>query len=78
MSAKYDLTGVHGAEVFRDLPDGVKLSLADGAIGEIIANAHDGAIVILRIVDSPKDPSRVGTEETVFYTEVNDVVEDDE
>lgn len=76
MSAKYDLTGVHGAEVFRDLPLGVKLLLTDGATGEIVANAGDGAIVILKIVDDPKNPGRVGTEETVFYTEVKDAVED--
>lgn len=70
----YDLTGVHGAEVFRDLPEGLKLELEDGSIGEIIANAHDGAIVVLKILEAPDDASRVGTEETTFYTEVRGVV----
>lgn len=76
ISPEYDLRGVHGAETFRDLPDGLKLALTDGAVGEIVANARDGAIVILRIIDDPKNPDRVGTEETVFFTEVRGVVKE--
>ena len=73
-SQQYDLAGVHGAEVFRDLPEGLKLRLTNGAIGEIIGNPHDGAIIMLRIVEHPEDPSKVGEEEFVFYTDVKGVV----
>src|SRR5437773_2497397 len=49
---QYDLTGVHGAEVFRDLPEGLKLRMVDGAIVEIVANAHDGAVLIVRTLEN--------------------------
>jgi len=75
-SKKYDLTGVHVAEVFRDLPEGLKIKLANGAVGEIIGNPHDGAILMLRILESPEDPSKVGEEEYVFYPDVREVVTD--
>jgi hypothetical protein len=75
-SKKYDLSGVHGAEVFRDLPEGLKIKLTSGAIGEIIGNPHDGAILQLRIVENPNDPSKVGDEEFVFYPDVQEVIDD--
>jgi hypothetical protein len=71
-SKKYDLSGVHGAEVFRDLPDGAKLRMTDGRVGEIIGNPHDGAIMMLKIIENPNDPTKVGEEEYVFYTEVRE------
>ena len=74
---KYDLTGVHGAEVFRDLPEGLKIRLTNGSVGEIIGNPHDGAILQIRIVESPADTARVGEEEFVFYPDVQEVVSDD-
>ena len=76
-SKKYDLSGVHGAEVFRDLPEGLQIRLTSGAIGEIIGNPHNGAILLLRIVQNDEDPSRVGEEEYVFYPDVKEVVESD-
>ena len=42
---KYDLTGVHGAEVFRDLPEGLKLRMLDGSVVEILANARSAVKV---------------------------------
>ena len=71
---KYDLTGVHGAEVFRDLPEGLKLRMVTGEIVEIVANAHDGAILIVRVVENEAKPSTVGEEQTVFYADVKEVV----
>ena len=71
---KYELSGVHGAQVFRDLPEGLRLRLTNGAIGEIIGNPHDGAIIMLRFIEHPEDPSKVGEEEFVFYTDVKEVV----
>lgn len=76
IDSEYDLRGVHGAETFRDLAEGLKLVLTDGAVGEITGNPRDGAIMIVRITDDPQNPSRVGTEETVFFTEVRGVVKE--
>jgi hypothetical protein len=73
-SKKYDLSGVHGAEVFRDLAEGLQIRLANGAIGEIIGNPHDGAILQIKIVEDANDPSRVGEEEYVFYPDVKEVL----
>jgi hypothetical protein len=71
----YDIGGVHGAEVFRDLPVGVRITMNNGMVGEAIGNPHDGAIMQIRILENPEDPSRVGEEEYVFYTEVREVTD---
>jgi len=72
---KYDLSGVHGAEVFRDLPEGLKLRMVDGSIVEIVANAHDGAVLIVKVLESTENPGSVGSEDTIFFTDVKEVVD---
>jgi hypothetical protein len=69
----YDIGGVHGAEVFRDLPLGVKILMQNGMVGKAIGNPHDGAVMQVRILENPEDPARVGEEEYIFYTEVKEV-----
>jgi hypothetical protein len=71
---KYDITGVHGAEVFRDLPEGLKLRMLDGSIVEIVANAHDGAVLIVRTLENEANPSSVGEEEAIFFADVKEVI----
>lgn len=71
---EYDLSGIHGAEVFRDLPEGIHVQLTDGAIGAIVANAGDGAWIMVKIVEDENNPDRVGGEEPVFFAEVQSVV----
>ena len=73
-SKQYDLTGVHGAEVFRDLPEGLKLRMVDGAIVEIIGNPRDGAVLVVRVVENEANPSSVGEEQTVFFADVKEVI----
>jgi hypothetical protein len=72
---KYDIGGVHGAEVFRDLPLGVKIIMNNGMVGEAIGNPHDGAVMQVKILENPADPARVGEEEYIFYTEVKEVTD---
>ena len=72
---KYDIGGVHGAEVFRDLPLGLKITMNSGMVGEIVGNPHDGAVMMIQITENPEDPSRVGEEEYIFYTEVKEVTD---
>jgi hypothetical protein len=72
---KYDIGGVHGAETFRDLPLGVKLVMNNGMVGEAIGNPHDGAVMQVKILENPEDPSRVGEEEYIFYAEVKEVTD---
>ena len=71
---QYDLTGVHGAAVFRDLPEGLKLRMDTGAIVEIVANAGNGANLIVRVLENATNPASVGDEEYVFFTDVKEVV----
>ncbi|WP_130648072.1 hypothetical protein [Egicoccus halophilus] len=70
----YNLKGMHGAEVFRDLPEGLTLRMTDGSEGKILANPGDGAFVMIEVTSDPNDPARVGEEETVFYSDVDSVV----
>lgn len=70
MAEQYDLGGVHGAETFRTLPEGVKLELKNGAIGEITGNPHDGGFILLTYVEYPGNPAKVGEEEAVFFQDV--------
>lgn len=71
---EYDLTGVHGAEVFRDLPEGVHVRMVDGSAGEITGNAGDGAWIMVTIIEDENDPDRVGEEEAVFFADVESAV----
>jgi hypothetical protein len=73
-SPDYDLTGIRGAEVFRELPEGMRLQLIDGSVCEIVANAGDGAWIIVKIIDDQNSPDRVGDEEPVFFAEVEKVL----
>ena len=72
-SKEYDLSGPNGAVVFRDLPEGLKVRLTNGALGEITGNPHDGAYLLVRILENPADPSRVGNDELVFFNDVKEV-----
>jgi hypothetical protein len=75
VSEQYDLSGIHGAEIFRNLPEGLKIELRNGAIGEITGNPHDGGFLLLTYTEYPSNPAKVGEEEAVFFTDVKDVVE---
>ena len=67
---EYDLTGAAGIQAWRNLPEGTKLTLLNGAVGEITANPHDGGFILVRFQEHPQDPSKVGQEEYVFFNEV--------
>ena len=74
-SKKYDITGVHGAEVFRALAEGLKIKLTNGQIAEITGNPHDGGFLLVKIVEDETNPSNIGDEQAVFFQEVREVVE---
>jgi hypothetical protein len=70
---KYDLWGVHGAETFRDLDLGMKLVMQDDSLVEIVGNPHDGAVMVVKVLESEENPSSVGEEQTIFFAEVKGV-----
>jgi len=71
---KYDLTGLDTIAVWTNLPEGTKLTLLNGAVGEITANPRDGGFVLVKWQTHPADPSKVGQEEYVFFNEVREAV----
>lgn len=70
MAQAYKLTGQGGIEVWTNLPEGVKLTLTNGAVGEVIANPRDGGWIQVRFLSHPQK-SMVGAEEFVFFNEVS-------
>ena len=71
---KYVLSGPSGADTFRNLPAGTKITTIYGGAGEVTANPGDGAYVLVRFTEH-QDPAVVGTEEFVFFNEVREATE---
>ena len=67
---KYDISGPHGAEEFRTLPEGVTITLINGSKGKVIGNPGDGGFVQVEWLEHTQDPSKAGQEEFVFFNEV--------
>jgi hypothetical protein len=65
-----DLNSKEGAFIFRDMPEGTKVKLNDGAIVEVTGNPRDGAWIQARYVEHPSEPSKVGEEEMIFFMDV--------
>ena len=40
--------------------------------GEITENPHDGGFILVRFLEHPHDPSKVGQEDYVFFNEVRE------
>jgi len=69
-----DLQGNNAAVIYRELPVGAKVRRKDGAILEVTGNPGDGAWLLVRVVEAAHDPSSVGQEDMVFFTDVEGVV----
>lgn len=59
----------------RDLPEGTKLKLVNGALVEVVANANDGGWLLARYLENPDEPELEETEDWVFFGEVQEQVE---
>ena len=73
-SSDSDLKGNNATIIYRDLPVGARVKRRDGAILEVTGNPGDGAWLLVRVVEDPNDPSTVGEEDMVFFTDVEAVV----
>jgi hypothetical protein len=74
LSSGSDLECSNAALVYRDLPVGARVKRRDGAILEVTGNPRDGAWLLVRVVENPNDPSSIGQEDMVFFTDVEAVV----
>ena len=54
----------------RALMPGTQITLADGAVAEIVANPADGVWLFARYLQSPRDPALIGQEEMIFAQDV--------
>ena len=54
----------------RTLMPGTQITLADGAVAEIVSNPQDGVWLVARYLSSPRDPALVGQEEMIFSQDV--------
>jgi hypothetical protein len=57
----------------RQLTPGMRITLVDGAVAEVVSNPLDGVWVFARYLTSPNDPARVGTEEMVFAQDIAEI-----
>jgi len=57
----------------RTLAPGTRITLADGAVAEIVSNPADGVWLFARYLESPRDPTLVGQEEMIFAQDVIEV-----
>jgi hypothetical protein len=65
-----DQMNIDDTVILRDLAVGTVVRLRGGATAEITANPQDGAWIFIRFLQDPKDPTKAGTEDMAFCTEV--------
>ena len=63
-----------GGMFIRDLTEGTKIRLSNGAVAEVLQNAHDGGWLFARYLEHPDEPDMVGTEDWVFFGDVSEEV----
>ena len=61
-----------GGMFVRDMAEGTKLKLSNGAIVEIVTNANDGGWLFARYLEHADEPELVGTEDWVFFGDVRE------
>ena len=66
----YDPNSTEAAFEYLGLQPGAKVQLKNGAVAEVTGNPGDGCWLLVRFVEYPQEPSRVGQEDMVFFTEV--------
>ena len=70
--ANYDPSSTEAAYAYRDLPEGARVKLKNGAVAEVTGNPRDGAWLLIRFIEHPQEPSMVGEEDMVFFTDVEE------
>ena len=57
----------------RLLTPGMRITLVDGAVAEVVSNPLDGVWVFARYLSSPEDPERIGTEDMIFAQDIAEI-----
>jgi hypothetical protein len=58
-----------------DLQVGDRVRLTDGTIAEVISETEDGRSILVRHVESPKNPSHAGSEQLCTEDEIEERVD---
>ena len=66
---EYNLSGQDGIAIWSSLPVGTKITLLNGAAGEVTANPRDGSWLLVKFTEHP-EAAKVGEEEYIFFNEV--------
>lgn len=69
-TSAYDPNSSQAAFGYMGLQPGARVTLKNGAVAEVTGNPGDGCWLLVRFVEYPTDPSRVGEEDMVFFTDV--------
>lgn len=70
-----DLINVNNTVILTNLPEGQRVKLRDGSVAEVTANPRDGGWIFIKFIESPDDPSLVGTEDMAFAADVVGLVD---
>ena len=54
----------------RTLAPGTRVTLADGAVAEVVSNPADGVWLFARYLECARDPALIGREEMIFAQDV--------
>ena len=71
-SSGYDPKSTEATFAYLKLQPGAKIKLKNGAVAEVTGNPGDGAWLLIRFIEHPKEPSRVGQDDMVFFTDVEE------
>jgi len=61
-----------GGIFVRDIEDGSRIRLSNGAIVEVVANAKDGGWLLGRYLEHADEPDLVGTEDWIYFGDVSE------
>lgn len=67
-------TSITDSVMVQDLQEGARVRLRGGGSAEVTANPRDGQWIFVRYLEWPQDPSKVGSEDLAFCTDVVEVL----
>jgi hypothetical protein len=59
----------------RTLNTGTRLKLTDSSLVQVTENPQDGYWILGRYLTSPEEPSRVGKEEMILWSDIVEIIE---
>jgi hypothetical protein len=64
-----ELGSVNDALLVREMPEGTKIRLRNGAVAEVTGNPRDGGWLLVKFLEH-ENPEKVGTDDMVFCIDV--------